>query len=412
MTRACIVSIGNELLNGQTVDTNTAWLTGRLAEMGIPTAACYTMPDEIEEIVAALAQAEVRADVILITGGLGPTDDDLTRHALARFLGVELELRTDLLQKIEDFFRIRGREMVAANRVQARLPVGAQALENQIGTAPGIRAEKKGTRFFCLPGVPSEMKKMFDLSVAAELQAFGSDQVVVSRKLRCFGTGESNIAQMLGDLMRRGRNPLINCTCGSGVITLHIVATAPSRAEAEGMIGQDRTRLCDILGDLVYGFDDQTLAEVVGQELIRQNKTLVTAESCTGGLIGKLITDIPHSSKFFKGGWVTYSNQAKIRDLSVPTGLIETHGAVSEPVAIAMAEGARKTGQADIAVSTTGIAGPEGGTEQKPVGLVYIGMASAAGSGGFRHVFSQDRATIRLRSALTALNHIRAVLRD
>ncbi|MBN1124683.1 MAG: competence/damage-inducible protein A [Sedimentisphaerales bacterium] len=412
MTRACIVSIGNELLNGQTVDTNTAWLTGRLAEMGIPTVACYTMPDDVEEIIAALSQAEARADIILITGGLGPTDDDLTRHALTRFLGVELELRIDLLETIEAFFRMRDRVMVAANRIQAQLPVGTLALDNTIGTAPGIFAEKDGKLLMCLPGVPSEMKQMFDLSVGPRLQTVGTGQVVISRKLHCFGTGESNIAQMLGDLMKRGRNPLINCTCGSGAITLHVVATASDHRQAEEMIERDRTKLCDILGELVYGFDGQSLAEVIGQKLIRQKKTLVTAESCTGGLIGKLLTDVPGSSRYFKGGWITYGNEAKIRDLSVDKELFEAHGAVSEQVAIAMAENARKRGRADIAVSTTGIAGPEGGTEQKPVGLVYIGVASVAGSRGFRHVFSHTRPDIRLRAALTTLNHIRGLLRN
>jgi nicotinamide-nucleotide amidase len=239
-------------------------------------------------------------------------------------------------------------------------------------------------------------------------------KVVISRKLKCFGTGESNVAEMIGDIMRRGRNPLINCTVHEAVITLHIIATADDKAHAEAMIEKDAENLKKILGSLVYGVDDQTLAEVVGHELAKRGLTLATAESCTGGLIGKMITDVPGASEYFKAGWITYTNEAKNSELGVDLSLIEEHGAVSGQVARAMAVQARIRSGADIGIGVTGIAGPGGETAKKPVGLVYIGVSFADISGVLsgqtevvRKVFSHSRGFIRRCAALTALNMVR-----
>jgi nicotinamide-nucleotide amidase len=258
-----------------------------------------------------------------------------------------------------------------------------------------------------MPGVPAEMKKMFEQSVLPELRKLGDGQFIVIRKLKCFGTGESQLAQMLGDMMHRARNPQVNCTVSYGVITLHIIATSSNESEAMQMADQDEFHLKNILGNLVYGTGQQTLAEAAGRLLAENKKTLSLAESCTGGLVAKMITDVPGASRYFKAGWVTYSNEAKISDLAVSPELLQNYGAVSEQVAAAMADGARRKAQTDYAVSITGIAGPEGGTEQKPVGLVYIGVASAQDCSVQRFVFSADREFIRLRSALTALNLLR-----
>jgi nicotinamide-nucleotide amidase len=406
MKMASIVSIGNELLSGETVNSNAAHLSTELLTIGIPVTSIYAIGDEIDSIVQALNRACTDADVVIVTGGLGPTDDDLTRQAMANFLGVELELHDDLLEKIQRFFAGRDLPMPDRNRIQAYIPAGAKALPN-IGTAPGIRTESKGKLLFVLPGVPMETERMFTESVAPELRALAGGQAIAVRMLKCFGAGESAIAELLGDMMQRGRNPLINCTVHSGVITLHIVATAQNIQEAEQMATTDEKTLRNVLGELVYGTADQTLAEVVGEKLARHGKTVAVAESCTGGLVSKLLTDVPGASRYFTHGWITYCNEAKSNELGVPADLIEQYGAVSEQVAQSMAQGARRKAGTDFAIGITGIAGPTGGTEQKPVGLVYISIDSAAGCQTKRCLLSHDRWSIRLRAAQTALNMLR-----
>ena len=408
--RASIVNIGDELLSGQTVSTNAAYLSERLLSIGIPVISCYTIGDCVDSIVRALNLASKDTDIVIITGGLGPTDDDLTRQAFAKFLGTELQLQSELLQEIQNFFTKRGRQMPEKCKVQAYIPAGAKALVNNLGTAPGIMAEADGKLFIALPGVPSEMRQMFEESVLSELQKFAGRQAVVIRKLRCFGAGESNIAELLGDLMQRGRNPLINCTAEHGVITLTIIATAKDKIQAQRMAEKDEELLRGKLGELVYGTGEQNLAEVVGEKLAQQNKTVAVAESCTGGTLAKLITDIPGASRYFTYGWITYSNNAKISELGIPADLIDKYGAVSEHVAQAMAQKARKKAGTDFAIGITGIAGPAGGTEQKPVGLVYISVDSESGCETKSFIFSHDRKSIRLRAALTALNMLRLKL--
>ncbi len=412
MKKASIISIGNEVLSGETLDTNAAALAGRLLSIGIPVVSSYTVGDEIDAIVRALDLASADAELVLATGGLGPTDDDLTRQGFAKFLGAELQFQAELLEKMQGFFARRNLQMPEKNRVQAYIPAGAKALANNLGTAPGIMARIKGKLLVALPGVPSEMKKMFAELVVPELQQFAKSQAVVARKLRCFGAGESTIAEMLGPIMQRDRNPLINCTVEFGVITLHIIATAEDKDKARQMAKNDERSLRNQLGDLIYGTGDQSLAEVVGEELVREGKTLALAESCTGGALAKLLTDIPGSSRYFTYGWVTYSNSAKTSELDVPADLIERYGAVSEEVARAMAQGARNKARTDFAISTTGIAGPTGATGQKPVGLVYICVDSDEGCELKSCLFSHGREFIRLRAAQTALNMLRLKLKN
>ncbi len=410
MKKASIVSIGNELLSGVTIDTNLSYLSGRLLSIGIATAGSYTVGDDIDAIVRALNLAGRDADVVLATGGLGPTDDDLTRQAFAKFLDVELQLDSRLLKKIEAFFSGRDRAMPRKNRIQAYIPAGATALDNNLGTAPGIIARQEKKLFVAMPGVPVEMKQMFEESVLGQLSELAADQAVVVRKLRCFGTGESNIAETIGPIMQRGRNPQINCTVEYGIITLHIVATAKAGKEAAEMAKQDENRLREMLGDLVYGTDEQTLAEIVGEKLAGQGKTIAVAESCTGGMVAKMLTDVPGASRYFTCGWVTYSNEAKTTELGVPEDLIREYGAVSEQIAAAMAMGAKSRARADCAIGITGIAGPTGGTVDKPVGLVYITVSSDNNSETRRFVFSHGRNFVRLRAAQTALNMLRLKL--
>jgi nicotinamide-nucleotide amidase len=410
MRKVSLVSIGNELLSGQTIDTNAAYLSDRLLSINIPVVSVYTIGDDKGAIVRAFSLACSDADVVITTGGLGPTDDDLTRQAFAEFLGVELHLQEELLRKIRNFFASRSLQMPEKNRIQAYIPAGAEAIANNLGTAPGIMARVEGKLLFALPGVPSEMKQMFEETVLTMLQQVAGEQAVVVRKLKCFGAGESAIAEMLGSMMQRDRNPLINCTVGYGVVTLHIIATAKHKEKATQMAENDEKSLRDRLGRLVYGSGEQSLAEVVGEKLAKHKKTLAVAESCTGGVLAKLLTDIPGASRYFMYGWVVYSNQAKISELGVPTDLIQKYGAVSEQVAEAMVQGARKKAGTDFAIATTGIAGPTGGSEQKPVGLVYIAVDSDSGCETEHYLFSHDRDFIRLRAAQTALNMLRLQL--
>lgn len=410
MKKASIISVGNEVLAGQILDSNTAYLAGQLLSIGIAAVSTYSVGDDVCSIVKTLRRAAEDADVILLTGGLGATDDDLTRQAFAAFLQADLKLDKKLLQKIQDSFARRNLTMPEKSKIQAYVPAAATALANDLGTAGGIMAHKKAKLFVAMPGVPSEMKQMFSRSVLPKLQALAGGHVILTRKIRCFGTSESRIAQMLGDLMRRDRSPLINCTVDCGIITLTIVAGATDKAGAEKMLDEDEKRLREVLGRLVYGTDEKTLAQVVGEKIAENKETLAVAESCTGGLLAKLITDIPGASKYFTCGWVTYSNQAKVSRLGVPSEMIEKYGAVSEQVAQAMAEGACQKAHADFAIAVTGIAGPAGATAEKPVGLVYIALKSHNHCQTHRFIFTHDRRSIRLRAAQTALNILRLAL--
>jgi nicotinamide-nucleotide amidase len=409
MKKASIVSVGNELLAGWTVDTNAAYLAGQLLSIDIQVAGIYTVGDEIETIVNKLNLACADAELVLVTGGLGPTDDDLTRQAFAKFLGVELVLDNEILNQIRGFFTHRNWQMPERNNIQAYIPASAKAIENKIGTAPGIIASSKGRMLIAMPGVPTEMKEMFQ-SIVPELRRFTGEQTVVTRKLRCFGAGESAIADMLGDMMQRGRNPLVNCTVEMGVVTLYVIASHKDAQKAGQMADKAEKILRDKLGDIVFGTGEQKLAEVVGEELARQGKTVATAESCTGGLLAKLLTDIPGASRYFTQGWITYSNDAKTSELGVPSDMLEKYGAVSEQVAEAMAKGARQRAKTDFAIGITGIAGPTGQTQDKPAGLVYISIASEKTSRTERYIFRTDRESVRNRSAHIALNLLRLMI--
>jgi nicotinamide-nucleotide amidase len=407
MKKASIVCIGNELLSGTVLDTNTAWLCSHLQAMGIPVASGFTVVDEIDKIVSTLKQALSDADIVLITGGLGPTDDDLTRQAMSDLLGVKLVLIPEALEEMKAFFAARGYPMVEKNIIQAHIPEGTSIVRNRVGTAPGIWWQQGEKVMASMPGVPAEMEVMFQEQLADRLRAMAGGQVVEVKRLHCFGAGESAIAQKLGDLMKRGRNPLINTTANIGAVTLYIVASASNRDQAAAMIASDEKLLRSLVGEYIYGVDGQTLPEVVGAALGRNCQTIAVAESCTGGLVAKMITDVAGSSSYFLQGWVTYSNDSKTRELGVPAELIQKHGAVSQQVAEAMAIGARRRANTTFAIGITGIAGPGGGTEDKPEGLVYISLATGSGCQVRKCRFMGGRDGVRLRSALTALDMLR-----
>ncbi len=408
--KAIILAVGNELTSGQTVDTNSAYLARQLLARGIETVGHHTVPDDREAIASALAGAAGAADLVLVTGGLGPTADDLTRHGLADAMAAELVLDEKALATLEAFFRRRGRRMVPTNRVQAMFPAGSRAIENQAGTAQGIAARLGGADVYVMPGVPHEMRWIFENRIAGELPS--APNAIVERVVHAFGTGESDMAAKIVDLMRRGANPTVGTTVSAGLISVRVSAQAETADQADTLAERSVAEVKSRLGQWVVGEGEATIASVVGDLLRQAGRTLSTAESCTGGLLGQMITDVPGASDYYAGGVVSYANEVKRDALGVPEEMLNAHGAVSEPVAKAMAAGVRRQMKSDYGVAVTGIAGPAGGSEAKPAGLVYIALACPDGVAVHRHVFPGDRRTVRRRSATAALNHLRLALRN
>lgn len=410
---AIILSIGDELVLGQTLDSNSAWLSARLVDCGIIPLYHKTIADDQEATVAALRLASQEAGVVIVTGGLGPTPDDLTRQAFAALIRKPLDLHPPSLERIRAFFKLLGREMPPSNRIQAHIPRGAEVLDNDWGTAPGIKLKFGKALIFALPGVPVEMENMAARYIFPLFER-GSGVTVVVKSLATFGAGESVVAEKLGELMRRDRNPLVGTTVSGGIVTVRLRSEAPTSELAHKRLAQSVMLVKERLGSLVFAEGGQTLAGAVGQLAGKKGIRLVTAESCTGGLVAKMLTDIPGASTWFEGGWVTYSNTLKTRQLSVPAALIEKEGAVSEAVACAMAVGALKHSTADLSVALTGVAGPDGGSAEKPVGMVWIaigrrdGERCAAKAECFR--FPGGRDIIRDRAAKTAINLLRLEL--
>lgn len=398
--RAILVSVGDELVLGQTVDTNSAHLAGELAKLGIATVQHTTVGDDRAAITAALLRAAREGPLVLVTGGIGPTADDLTREALADAMGVELVESAQARQSLETFFAGRGRPIPPRNYVQALHPAGSAIIDNPRGTAPGLFAKLRGAQVYVLPGVPNEMRDMFARSIRPNL-APGDREPILTAALHVFGLGESTVAQHLGEMMERGRNPLVGTTVSDGVCSVRIRASSPRMLEQA--IDDVRARV----GAPLFGRDDQTLPQATLELLIEKGYTVASAESCTGGLIGKLLTDIPGCSAAYLGGWITYSNAMKLDTLGVPPEVLEKHGAVSGPVAAQMARGAAERSGAACGLSTTGIAGPDGAVAGKPVGTVWIGVHTPDGTTHVRCRFAGDRAAVRDRAAKMALQLLR-----
>lgn len=404
-----ILAIGTELTTGQKVDTNSAWLSRRLGELGIVVRWHTTVADDLADNVAALRQAAARAGLVLLTGGLGPTLDDLTRQALAEAAGVELVLDPASLEHLQEWFARRGRPMPERNRVQALLPAGAEALPNPVGTAPGIWMRLGSAWVAALPGVPSEMQLLYEQEVRPRLLrlGLGGGQVLLLRQLHCFGAGESAIEEKLEDLTARGRMPEVGITASQGVITLRLLARAPTREAAQALLAPVEQLLRQRLGDWIYGVDEEELEDVVARLLLQQQRTVATAESITAGLVAHRLGRVPGVSATLLGGVVAYHNRIKEEMLDVPAELLRTAGAVSAAVAEAMAQGCRRRFGADLAVSTTGIAGPTGATPTKPIGLVYVGLAWEGGVTSQAYQWSGTRQEIQERAARQALNLLR-----
>ena len=404
---AFILSVGDELTLGQTVDTNSAWLSAQLAAIGCWVTGHMTVPDDEQAIEQAIRAHTPAADVVIITGGIGPTEDDLTRNGLARALSVGLEMNQLWLNKLEEFFRLRNRPMVASNRIQAMLPQGCDMLENTCGTACGMKARHGSCDIYVMPGVPSEMRAMFTRDVLPGMRVRSNGAVILSRTLHTFGLGESTVGEQLGALMDRRRNPSVGTTVAGGIVSLRLNARFLTLAEAREQLQQTEAACRDLLGELIYGADGLTLPQATALLLNSTHRSVATAESCTGGLLAGMFTDVPGSSGYFRQGWITYCDAAKQSLLHVDANTLKRHGAVSEPVVREMAEAARKLSGADFGLSISGIAGPDGGTPEKPVGTVCFGFSHADATVTRAIIILGDRAAVRDRACKTALSILR-----
>ncbi|MEW6309218.1 MAG: competence/damage-inducible protein A [Bacillota bacterium] len=399
--RAEIVSIGTELLLGQIDDTDASYLSRRLAALGVSVYRRTTVGDNPQRAEAALREAVAGAPIVIATGGLGPTGDDVTRAAAARALGVELVEDPQAVAWLEAFFAARGRGLDAANRRQALAPQGALPLFNSAGTAPGVWWEGGDRLLILLPGPPRELKAVWESEVEPKL-GDRSGQVILSRVLRVAGLPEAEVDTRLADLMA-AENPTLAPLAGSGQVALRLTARAAGRDQACALLAPLEAEVLVRLGPHVYGAGEETLAHAAGRALARSALTLATAESCTGGLLGAAITAVPGSSAYYRGGVVAYDNSVKQHVLGVPAGLIHREGVVSEAVALAMAAGVRSSLAADVGLAVTGIAGPDGGTPSKPVGLVWLALADTGEATAWPRLYAGDRDQVRERSVADLL---------
>lgn len=401
-----LISVGTEILLGDILNTDAQFLSVELAKLGISVIHQSTVGDNRERLLAQLDEAAKRSDIIILSGGLGPTPDDLTKEVCCEFFGKEMFLHEPTVEKIKAYFTAKGMEMAQNNLKQAMLPKDCVIFPNDNGTAPGMAIEKDGVHILVLPGPPRELKPMFKNCAVPYLMQF-SDRIIVSHNIRTFGIGESSMAETVNDLFD-GKNPTVAPYAKDGEALLRVTAMAKTKEEAEELCKPVISEIESRLSEYVYGIDCTCIEEAVVEKLKEKHLKVTTAESCTGGLIAKRITDISGASEIFECGIISYANEIKHRVLGVSEDDLNKFGAVSEPVAKQMAQGALKVSDADIAVSITGIAGPDSDSTNKPVGLIYIGLADK------NNVWVQelrtsrkDRSYNRYVGASNALNMIR-----
>jgi len=405
--RAEIIAVGSELLTPLRSDTNALVLTARLREIGIEVVARTTVADDAALLTGAFRNAIARTDLVIATGGLGPTEDDLTREALAAAVGRPLERDPALMAELEQRFERFRRAMAEVNRKQADLIAGAVPLRNPRGSAPGQRLEAGGTTVVLLPGPPSEMLPMFEEQVAPLLLARVAGRALRTRILKIASMSESDVEQAVAPIYKTYTNPRTTILGAPGQVELHLTADGDTVAQAEERIESLASGIRAALPGRVYSEDGRELHEVVASLLVERGLTLALAESCTGGALSARLTEVPGSSRFLLRAYVPYANAAKVDMLGVAPALLERVGAVSEEVAAAMASAARARSKADVGVAITGIAGPGGGTEEKPVGLVFIAVDGAAGSRVRRCFFPGERARVRTQATQAALEMVR-----
>jgi nicotinamide-nucleotide amidase len=406
--KAEILAIGSELLGPLRSETNSLWLTERLLDAGIEVTARATLADDLGLLESAFRQTLSRADVVVATGGLGPTADDLTREAAAAAAGRRLRRDPAIIEALRARFARYSRAMAPTNEKQADVLEGAEALPNARGTAPGQVLEHQGCLLVLLPGPPGEMKPMFEEQVLPLLRArVGPTRVVRRRVLRIAAMPESDVDQLAAPVYSRFENPTTTILGAAGQVELHLVAHGDGAADAEGRIEALAGALREALPGRVFSEDGRDLPRVVVDLLRERGLTLALAESCTGGLLSTRITDVPGASAVLERAFVTYANRAKVEETGVDLALLERHGAVSEEVAAALAAGAARAAVADVGVGITGIAGPEGGTAEKPVGLVFVAIQGAAGTRVRRNLFPGGRERVRVQATQVALEMLR-----
>lgn len=371
--KTAILSVGTELLFGQITNTNTVYLSQQLNLMGFDVMYHYTVGDNPQRVAEIIELAFRDCDLILTTGGLGPTQDDLTKEVACQVLGDELVMMDDVLEELTAYFKKNGRKMTENNKKQAIMPSRAKNFRNDAGTAPGFALEKDGKYIICMPGPPREMTRMFEKSVMPFLQEMSED-VIYYRMIRCFGIGESQLETSLLELIDNQTDPTLATYAKEGECSLRIASKRRTLEEAKNAVDEMLQKVQEIIGEYIYSTDDEELVQVVCNKLIDKNMTVACAESCTGGLFAAALTDVPGISAVFQRGIVTYSNEAKMDELGVRAETLAEHGAVSEETALEMVEGLKRISGCDVCISVTGIAGPGGGSQEKPVGLVYIGL--------------------------------------
>lgn len=407
MLSAEIIAIGSELLSPNKSDTNSLWLTDQLNRIGIDVKLKTIVGDDDARLEEAVKDAVKRSRAVIATGGLGPTEDDITRKVVARALGRRLTLDEKLLEEIRTKFQRFGMNMPERNSRQAMVIDGAEALPNPNGSAPGLYLEQGSCAVALLPGPPREMKPMFENHVRARLEKIAGDVRFATRLMRVTGMGESAVDEKISPIYTQFDNPQTTILFNSREIEIHLRAHGRTEGDAEALLDHLSLKIEQALGNSVFSFRGETMEEVVGRRLAMTEFTLAVAESCTGGLIAQRLTSVPGSSKYFIEGLVTYSNESKTRLLGVDKKLIKEFGAVSQQVARDMARGVRHKAKTDFGLAVTGIAGPDGGTEEKPIGLVYIALADDAHTEHRKLTLPGDRELIRWRASQAALDVLR-----
>jgi len=408
---ASIISIGDELLIGQTVNTNASFIASELNNAGIPVKSVYTIADSREDILYALQQASQQASLILITGGLGPTNDDITKNALCEYFHSKLVLHQPSLKNIQELFYKRGAIVTGVNRNQALIPHNCNPIKNSMGTAPGMWFQKDKKHFISMPGVPFEMKAMMTDEIIPALIKLSISKPIVHKTLLTTGIGESALAELISEWENNLPSTIkLAYLPEPGIVKLRLSCYDAADAKTKRMIDTQVKKIKRLIPDLIFGVENDTLQSVTGKMLLKKNATLSTAESCTGGLIAHLITSVPGSSKYYKGSVIAYDNAIKTKILGINAKLIKKHGAVSEEVVRAMAVGAQKLLKTDYALATSGIAGPDGGTPEKPVGTVWIALATPEKVIAEKLMLGNDRGRNIQRASLAALNLLRKQL--
>lgn len=410
MLSAEIIAIGSELLTPEKTDTNSLWLTGQLNDIGIDVKLKTIVGDDGARLEETVRDAMRRSDIVITTGGLGPTEDDITRKFTAKALGRELVYHDDIEQHLRERFRKWGREMSEINKRQAYIIDGAKILPNPNGSAVGMYVEDDGKMLAILPGPPRENQPMFTEHVLPKLKAIAGEVYVKRRILRVSGMGESAVDEIAAPIYTKYPDVQTSILFNKSEVEIHIAAQAGDAKDAATTAGKLADELAAALGKAVFSTNGETMEEIVGIRLKERGETVSVAESCTGGLIGRRLTDVPGSSAYFMEGAITYSNETKIRTLNVASEIIENHGAVSAECAEAMAAGMRERAGTDHAISVTGIAGPDGGSDEKPVGTVFIGYSGAKGVKSVKIVLPGDRYLIRWRASQAALDFLRRQL--